>query len=299
MNDLFAGLASAFQAQRLGHGLIISHKTSDEGAFNAALRPWLRDTMCPDSNPTSGKACGKCPSCYGLGPNALVDEIAHPDFLYLKPAGETGYNVEQIRQMAASFSLRLAMSKTRVVWITQAEKLSAGGGAPANALLKLLEEPRPSSLLVLSSSSPEALLPTIRSRCQHFRYRSPKWQAGKTSGEDLNKAGDLLAQQGWGPMLEWIRGGAPTGQKWISPADDDAFWKDRGHAVSEMQEIREALWLLCKNSWSGWDRHAALRVWDLFHHLELLLNDVKRYAQPQLSWLKFKMDATEAHLWKV
>src|SRR5439155_864967 len=40
----------------------------------------------------------------------------------------------------------------------------------ANALLKTIEEPPPDSLIILVSSRPEALLPTIRSRCQEIRF---------------------------------------------------------------------------------------------------------------------------------
>lgn len=298
MTQLFLGLSKAYRENRLGHGLILSHKPSEEGVFATSLRQWLQEIMCPEPQ-SSGKACMSCPSCLALGPNALIDQIAHPDFIYLQPAGETGYNVEQIREMSAAFSLTLAMSKTRVVWISEAHKLSASGGAPANALLKLLEEPRPSSLLVLSTSSPEALLPTIRSRCQHFRFRAPDWKAGAASEKHLNALQADLDQRGWNAFLGWIQGGALPGQKWVTPADDESFWKERQLAVEEMQEIREMLWILAKPFWPSWDRHAALRVWDLFFHLELLLNEIKRYAQPQLSWLKFKMDASEAHLWKV
>ncbi|HVJ65375.1 MAG TPA: hypothetical protein VM901_08980 [Bdellovibrionota bacterium] len=290
MADLFTGLSQSFQSNRLGHGLILSHRPNDGPRFAVGLRAWIQEVMCPTPGP-SGKACRSCASCQALSPNAILEEIAHPDFLYLEPANETGYSVEQIREMSTAFALSLAMAKRRVVWISQAHKLSAGGGAPANALLKLLEEPRPNSLLVLSSSMPEALLPTIRSRCQHFRYRDPARALGRDRAPEI--------PTGWEPLLEWIQGGATPGRKWISPADDDGFWKDRQGAVLEMQSVRETLWLLSKEYWSKWDRHAALRVWDLFEHLELLLNEIKRYAQPQLGWLNFKMRASEAQLWKV
>lgn len=288
MSDLFASLGGAYRREKLGHGLILSHRPHDAAAFKMGLRSWLQEIMCP--TPMNGKACRSCNSCQVLGPNAMTEEIAHPDFLYLEPANETGYSVEQIREMSASFALKLAMARTRVVWLSDAHKLSAGNGAPANALLKLLEEPRPSSLLVLSTTSPEGLLPTIRSRCQHFRYRDPKRRLGASAPNQLT--------DGWEALASWIQGGANPEQRWSCPADDDSFWKDRQGAVSEMLEIRDSLWISARNCWPQWDRHAALRVWDLFHHLELLLNEIKRYAQPQLSWLKFKMDASAGHLWR-
>src|SRR5690606_14822458 len=147
------------------------------------------------------------------------------------------------------------VSPRRVVWISQADELSAAHGAPANALLKLLEEPRPSSILLLTTTRPEALMPTIRSRCQHFRYTLSREEREKAPITE-SLAQELTAE-GWGPFLEWIQAGAPEGSKWSCPADSDAFWKQRALAVERVQELRAQLWHLAKPYWSQWDRHSA------------------------------------------
>ena len=55
----------------------------------------------------------------------------------------------------------------RVFLIDDADKLN---DQSANALLKTLEEPSPTAHLVLITSRPAMLLPTIRSRCQQIRF---------------------------------------------------------------------------------------------------------------------------------
>jgi DNA polymerase-3 subunit delta' len=54
-----------------------------------------------------------------------------------------------------------------VTIVEQADSLVAQA---QNALLKTLEEPLPASVFVLVTSRPDALLPTVRSRCAHLRF---------------------------------------------------------------------------------------------------------------------------------
>jgi DNA polymerase-3 subunit delta' len=58
-------------------------------------------------------------------------------------------------------------ARIKVVIISDADQMAFGIG---NLILKTLEEPPPDCLLVLTSSAPERLLPTIRSRCQQLRF---------------------------------------------------------------------------------------------------------------------------------
>ena len=48
----------------------------------------------------------------------------------------------------------------------------------ANSVLKTLEEPTPRSLLILLTSQPSLLLPTVRSRCQKITIARPSPDAG-------------------------------------------------------------------------------------------------------------------------
>ncbi|MCI0435461.1 MAG: hypothetical protein L0271_17725 [Gemmatimonadetes bacterium] len=73
-----------------------------------------------------------------------------------------------IRRLAVS---RPAMAQRRAFIIGDADLLVSQEASPeaANALLKLLEEPPSDTTLILTSSEPDALLPTIRSRLTAFR----------------------------------------------------------------------------------------------------------------------------------
>lgn len=75
--------------------------------------------------------------------------------------------VEQIRDFINFFNLKPAFGGFRVVIIDAAEDMN---DKTQNALLKMLEEPPPRSLLLLVSHMPWGLLPTIRSRCRNLGF---------------------------------------------------------------------------------------------------------------------------------
>jgi DNA polymerase III subunit delta' len=74
--------------------------------------------------------------------------------------------VEDTRAIAGFFQLTAAEEGWRIVIVDGAEEMNRNA---ANALLKILEEPPRRGMLLLVSHSPGQLLPTIRSRCRHFR----------------------------------------------------------------------------------------------------------------------------------
>jgi len=72
-------------------------------------------------------------------------------------------SIEQIRALQHEAALKPYEAAWKVFVIRDAEAMSEEA---ANCLLKTLEEPPPQVVLVLTATSPEALLPTIVSRCQ-------------------------------------------------------------------------------------------------------------------------------------
>lgn len=76
--------------------------------------------------------------------------------------------VENIREQA---SRRPAMGRIAVFIVAEADRMVSQSASPeaANAFLKLLEEPPDFAYVILTSSRPAALLPTIRSRVAHLR----------------------------------------------------------------------------------------------------------------------------------
>jgi DNA polymerase III subunit delta' len=103
----------------------------------------------------------------------LIAAGSHPDLARLTrlprdSGGDLARNitVDQVRGLQRLFSTTSSLSPWRVVVIDSIDDLERNA---ANALLKNLEEPPPSSLFLLVSHTPERLLPTIRSRCRQLR----------------------------------------------------------------------------------------------------------------------------------
>ncbi len=76
--------------------------------------------------------------------------------------------VDDIREMLKTLNLKPYEGKKRVMIISEVEKLSYSA---SNSLLKTLEEPPPNSLLILTTTNLNALLPTVISRCQLLRFQ--------------------------------------------------------------------------------------------------------------------------------
>jgi DNA polymerase III subunit delta' len=104
----------------------------------------------------------------------LIAAGSHPDFMRLERLVKEGgtdlarsINVDQVRGLQRLFATTTSISPWRAVVIDAIDDLEPGG---ANALLKTLEEPPPSTVFLLVSHAPERLLPTIRSRCRLLRF---------------------------------------------------------------------------------------------------------------------------------
>jgi DNA polymerase III subunit delta' len=114
---------------------------------------------CPDRGPQGG--CDVCPSC------RKVTTRGHPDVHLLAPDGEE-IKIDQIRQMQADLSLKPFEGAKKTLIVDFAERMNQ---ASSNAFLKTLEEPPGDALIILVTSMPQSLLPTIRSRCQEIRFQ--------------------------------------------------------------------------------------------------------------------------------
>ena len=164
------------------------------GVGKQRLALWLGQLLLCTS--TGGeRPCGRCQSCrYAL-------ELAHPDLhwiyprprlkggdadpddvredfaeatadrakangLYAPTSGSEGIFVATVRAVVHSAAMSPALGKRKVFVVGEAERMVPQGDAAeaANAFLKLLEEPPADTTIILTSSEPGALLPTIRSR---------------------------------------------------------------------------------------------------------------------------------------
>ena len=106
-------------------------------------------------------ACGECASC------KRITRGVHLDVIAIAPGDSGSIKIEQVRDVIDKADYRPFEGKRRVVIIDEADALVV----PAqHALLKTLEEPPSASIFILVSSMPDALLPTVISRCPRLRF---------------------------------------------------------------------------------------------------------------------------------
>jgi DNA polymerase-3 subunit delta' len=105
-------------------------------------------------------ACDECTSCL------KIDRLRHPDVLLIEPHGQW-IRIDQIRDLQRELNHRPFEGKRRVCIVVDSDRMRQEA---ANALLKILEEPPPHTVLVLLASNWDLMLPTITSRCQRIPF---------------------------------------------------------------------------------------------------------------------------------
>ena len=136
--------------------------------------------VCERRAEGSAEACGACRACARAVPREGETRPVHPDVVVLErglydPATigrrspETqDISIDQVRTVVlARAAFPPHEGRAKVFIVRRAEELSTSA---ANALLKTLEEPGARTHFVLLSATPDALLPTIRSRTQRVRF---------------------------------------------------------------------------------------------------------------------------------
>lgn len=127
--------------------------------------------------PEGVEGCGGCPACtriakFNYPQSADSDDwksivwTDHPD-VGMVVAPKRVLQVDQMRLIEREANYRPYEGKARLFLIEDAHKLNEQS---ENALLKILEEPPPTSHIILLTSRPGMLLPTIHSRCQMVRF---------------------------------------------------------------------------------------------------------------------------------
>jgi DNA polymerase-3 subunit delta' len=133
------------------------------------------------------------------------------DITVLEPEEDsTSITIDQVRDLQHQLSLKPYAAKFKTGIILEAQRMTIEA---QNALLKTLEEPPASSVLILTAPSTKNLLPTIVSRCQIFRL--PSEIDLDLESEEYKKGVEeflQLLQQGRGERLAWIETNKPTFQ---------------------------------------------------------------------------------------
>jgi DNA polymerase-3 subunit gamma/tau len=168
-------LRNAGREGRVAHAYLFSGprgtgKTSTARILAKALN-------CTDLQ--DGEPCGVCPSCVGITGGASLD--VHE----LDAASNNG--VDAMRDLVARAALGTP-GRWKVYIVDEVHMLSA---AASNALLKTLEEPPGHVVFVLATTDPQKVLPTIRSRTQHFEFRLLPGEVLAGLLTDVNQAAGL------------------------------------------------------------------------------------------------------------
>jgi DNA polymerase-3 subunit delta' len=118
--------------------------------------------VCETARPETGtiEACGRCGACLRSAKGM------HADLFLIEPATATSIKIDQVRDAVREILSRPFEGRARAFVIDEAHLLTEEA---SNALLKALEEPPATSHVLLVTAAPDALLPTIRSRCQTLR----------------------------------------------------------------------------------------------------------------------------------
>lgn len=191
-------LANAVTAGRLPQSLLIE---GPRGVGKQRLALWLGQLVLCEG-PKRDEPCGTCRACkqvlelqhpdlawyvplepsrkagdadkqVDLVQEALAEEMARrrDEPLYEAPLGTATHSIATVRLLLRRLALTPALGGWRVVIVGDAERLVPQQANPdaANALLKVLEEPPAKTVLILTSSEPDALLRTIVSRVVRVR----------------------------------------------------------------------------------------------------------------------------------
>ncbi|HXA13947.1 MAG TPA: DNA polymerase III subunit gamma/tau [Opitutaceae bacterium] len=145
-----AVIERALERQRLAHSLLLH---GDDHDTLVAIAHAIADRLLN-----------------GPGATAKFSPAEHPDCFNLRPAGKMRQiSAEAMRGLIGKVQVSPAVAPRKVAIIHEADRLHL---AAANIFLKTLEEPPPNTTILLLTTRPYALLPTIRSRVLHFRFPS-------------------------------------------------------------------------------------------------------------------------------
>jgi len=212
LTDTYPWLSSPWQQltrrlDRMPHALLLTGLNGlAKNRFAIELAGLLLCTKSEDGAP-----CGKCRSC------KLFSAKTNPDIKIVAPIEEgKSISIDQVREIAPWLALMPHTADCKIVVLTPAETMTTQA---ANSLLKQLEEPPGSSILILVSHAPHRLPQTIRSRCSRIEFKPPlaaeatRWLANENIAKDdivavLSAAGGAplaarsLAQQGYADIQQ-------------------------------------------------------------------------------------------------
>ena len=202
----------AYLADRMPHGLIFAGPAGVGKATTAAALAKL--FLC--ERPSGDAPCSQCESCrvFASGNHPDYHVITKELIRYHDKGGKSKgieLSIQVLRpELIAPANRKPLMGHGKVFIVEQAELMNSQA---QNSILKTLEEPAGRTLIVLLTDQPASLLPTIRSRCQTFRFasldRGMVLEELRKRGIGPATAGDAarFAEGSLGVAMKWIEDG--------------------------------------------------------------------------------------------
>ncbi|OGX39779.1 MAG: DNA polymerase III subunit delta' [Omnitrophica WOR_2 bacterium RIFCSPHIGHO2_02_FULL_68_15] len=165
-----AGFRQQMMAGTVGHAHLL---LGPDGVGKAFLARQMAQALLCRQPAGDGDACGRCPSCRS------VAKGQHPDLRVIQVEEDaTTITIEQVRELQRWLSMTPFHDGRKVALLAEAETMQEPS---ANALLKTLEEPPPTAVLLITAVHEGRLLPTLVSRCA-------RWACGPLPADALREA---------------------------------------------------------------------------------------------------------------
>ena len=302
------------------------------GVGKQRLALWLAQLVLCQAG--GDEPCGSCRAC------RLVAGLAHPDLHWLVPIprpkaaefdkqieeaaqaitatlderrtqplygpvdGMASHGIASVRLLLRRASLTAVEGGRRVFIIGEADRLVSQEASPeaANALLKMLEEPPPGALFVLTTVDAERLLPTIRSRAVLLRiggvaeaeireflatHQRPALSPSELDRRVAGAEGSIgralsageesgKAQQAAGRLLEAVLAGPGPS---LEQALKQAPWSARGDFTAMLDALAETLSDAARESLGGQARRPVPAGLKRYGHPDRLMKAMEHVAE--------------------
>lgn len=234
-------LEKARRSDRVGQAyMLVSEERENSEVF---ARGWARTVCCrePDER---GRACGKCANCLAW------DQECYSELMILQPESKMcTIKLEPMHNFEERLWLSVPDGLYRVAMIRDAHCMSIES---QNSFLKTLEEPPSRTLLLLLTTSPQLLLPTIRSRCQSVMLLRNRVDYSLLVPPELMSvlarmyrgAGSRVAFNASGQLKEILGNFKGEAEKVVKANSKNADWevvrKGNQQLAAELDELMEA-----------------------------------------------------------
>lgn len=154
-------LGNALERGTIAHGFLFAGPRGTGKTTTARIL--ARCLNCQAFPAPTATPCGECDSCVRIGRDDWLDVVE-------VDAASSARRIDEMRDWLESVRYAPVASRYRVTIMDEAHQIQEGA---ASALLKTLEEPPPQLVVILCTTHPWDILPTIRSRLQTYTLRKP------------------------------------------------------------------------------------------------------------------------------